>query len=145
MIQLFCIVSIAFGCMSSDSTDVASVVKRFHAALETADSATAVQLLHPDVVIIEAGSVERLDEYRSHHLPADIEFGQTIKSEQSALHVSVDGKMAWAWSTSSTKGSFKGRAVDSLGAEMMTLVKTSQGWRIVGIHWSSRRRPSPSQ
>lgn len=140
MLAFLILISIGASPLHSDSTDVAAAVHRFHEALEKADSATAIQLLHPDVVIIEAGDVERLAQYRGHHLPADIEFAQAVKAEKSELHVTVSGKFAWVWSTSSSKGTFRGRAVDSVGAEMMTLVKTDKGWRITGIHWSSHRR-----
>jgi hypothetical protein len=35
-----------------------------------------------------------------------------------------------------------GRAINSSGAELMVLVRTSSGWKISAIHWSSRaRRP----
>jgi hypothetical protein len=51
-----------------------------------------------------------------------------------------DGNMAWVASTSETTGSFNGRAVNSEGAELMVLTKGPSGWRIVAIHWSSRRR-----
>lgn len=37
---------------TTDSADVAHVVHRFHSALETADSATALRLLHEDAVIL---------------------------------------------------------------------------------------------
>lgn len=141
MLQLVLLAGLALGGrIDSDSSDVAAVVRDFHAALERGDSTHALQLLHPDVVVIEAGAVETFDQYRSHHLPADIEFARAVKGEQSEVHVQVSGKMAWAWSTSTSKGTFHDRPVDSVGAEMITFLKTDRGWRITGVHWSSRRR-----
>lgn len=125
---------------SADSAAVARVVERFHGALEAGDSATAIALLAPDAVILESGSAESVAEYRAHHLPADIEFARAIKGTRAALRVTVRGDVAWAAGTSTTQGEFKGRAVNSAGAELMVLVRTASGWRISAIHWSSRRR-----
>ena len=53
----------------------------------------------------------------------------------------VAGDAAWVTSTSTTVGSFNGRAVNSTGAELMVLSKDTAGeWRIRAIHWSSHRR-----
>lgn len=125
-----------------DSAEVAGVVDRFHAALASADTATVLRLLAPDVVVQESGGVENLSEYRSHHLPADMAFAQAVKRERSPIRVKVSGDMAWATSTSTTVGEFRGRAVNSQGAELMVLRRGAEGWRIVAIHWSSRTRRS---
>ena len=61
-----------------DSSDVAATVDRFHAALSAGDSTGALALLADDAVILESGGVETRDEYRSHHLPADIAFAQAV-------------------------------------------------------------------
>jgi hypothetical protein len=39
--------------------------------------------------------VETRDEYRSHHLPADIEFARAVKSKQSILIVSRRAESGW--------------------------------------------------
>lgn len=129
----------------ADSAAVAAAVHRYHAALAAGDSAAALALLAPDAVILESGGVESRAEYRSHHLPADIEFARAVRSEQGPIRVRVQGDVAWASSTSTTQGEFRGRAINSAGAELMVLTRTPQGWRIAAIHWSSRtRRPNPS-
>ena len=126
--------------VSTDSADVAAVVRRYHAALASGDSATALALLAPDAVILESGGAEDVAEYRSHHLPADIEFARAVEESRTAVRVMVRGDLAWAAGTSTAKGQFRGRAVNSTGAELMVLVRTPGGWRIAAIHWSSRRR-----
>ena len=128
------------GAQPGDSAAVAEVVNRFHGALESADSATALALLADDAVIQESGGVETRAEYRGHHLPGDIEFARAVHSERSPVRVRVRGDAAWATSTSTTQGEFRGRAINSAGAELMVLVRTSQGWKIAAIHWSSRQR-----
>jgi uncharacterized protein (TIGR02246 family) len=131
------------GHVAGDSAAVAAVVAKFHEALEAGDSTGALGLLADDVIVLESGGLETRDGYRSHHLAADIQFARAIKSQQSPIHVRVHGDAAWASSTSATQGEVSGRAINSVGAELMVLVRTPQGWRISAIHWSSRqRRPS---
>jgi ketosteroid isomerase-like protein len=124
----------------SDSAAVAATIDQFHHALATADSLGALRLLTEDVVILESGGQETRADYRSHHLPADIEFARAIPGQRTAPSVTVRGDVAWAASSSTAQGEFRGRAVNSAGAELMVLVRTPEGWRISAIHWSSRRR-----
>ncbi|HSU15135.1 nuclear transport factor 2 family protein [Longimicrobium sp.] len=125
---------------SADSAAVANTVARFHAALATADSAGALALLAPDVEVLESGDRETRAEYRAHHLAADIEFARAVRSERGPTRVRVRGDVAWASATSVTRGRFRGRDVNSAGAELMVLIRTPAGWRIAAIHWSSHRR-----
>ena len=125
---------------AADSIAVAKAVNDFHAALSTGDNATALSLLAPDAVILESGGVESRAEYVSHHLPEDIEFAKGVGSSRGTLQVTVDGTSAWTVGTSTTQGQFKGRAINSVGAESMILTKRDGRWRIRSIHWSSRKR-----
>jgi ketosteroid isomerase-like protein len=127
---------------ASDSAEVAGVVDRFHGALVDGDTAAVLRLLAPDVVVQESGGVETLSEYRSHHLPGDMAFARAVKRERSPIRVQVAGDVAWATSTSTTVGEYRGRAINSQGAELMVLRRDPEGWRIVAIHWSSRARRS---
>ena len=127
---------------SADSLEVARVVRAYQQALAAGDSATALRLLTSDAVILESGGMESREEYRSHHLPSDIEYARAVKSTDGPLSVKVRGDAAWVASTSTAEGQFRGRPVNSLGAELMVLTRTADGWRIAAIHWSSRsRRP----
>jgi ketosteroid isomerase-like protein len=125
---------------TDDSSSAAGTVHAFHDALARGDSAVALALLAPDVAILESGEVETLSAYRAHHLPADIDYARAVPSTSSPFQVTVQGDVAWAVSTSETKGTFRGRPIDSVGAELMILSRTAAGWRIRAIHWSSRRR-----
>lgn len=126
----------------SDSAAVARSVDRFHQALATGDSATALALLAPDAVILESGGVETRAEYRGHHLPGDIAFARAVPRQRSEIRVRVEGNAAWATSTSTVQGEFRGRQINSQGAQLMVLRRTADGWRIAAVHWSSRaRRP----
>lgn len=125
---------------AADSAAVASTVARFHAALAAADSAGALALLAPDVEVLESGERETRAEYRAHHLAADVEFARAVPSERGPTRMRVRGDVAWTSATSVTRGIFRGRAVNTAGAESMVLVRTPAGWRITAIHWSSHRR-----
>lgn len=128
----------------ADSADVVAAVEGYHRALAAGDSTAALALLAPGVVILESGGAETLAEYRSHHLPGDIAFARTARTTRSPLRVAVRGDAAWATSTSTVAGSYRGRAVNSAGAELMVLVRENGGWKITAIHWSSRaRRTAP--
>ena len=123
-----------------DSAAVAAVIERYHKALAAGDSATALTLLAPDAVILESGGVESREEYRGHHLPADISFARAIASSRGKLNVVVRGDVVWASSTSVTQGKYRDRQINSAGAELMVLSREADGWKIRAIHWSSRTR-----
>ena len=124
----------------NDSVEVAALVQRFHTALAQADSLTVIGLLTDDAEILESGAVETVADYRAHHLPADIALAKAIVSTRTPLRVVVRGEVATITSTSVTTGTFRDRAVDTAGAELMVTRRTAQGWRISAIHWSARRR-----
>ena len=126
-----------------DSADVARVVLAYRTALANADSAAALSLLAPDAVVLESGDIETREDYRRHHLPADIEFSRAVRGEHAPVRVRTEGNAAWAWSSSTTEGQFRGRRISSTGAELMVLSRSGDGrWLIRAIHWSSRSRPT---
>ena len=128
---------------SVDAAEVTSTVAAFHAALVAGDSAAALARLAADVQVLESGSTETLAEYRAHHLPADMAFAQAVPSERRILRVVVKDSVAWLTATSRSQGTFRGRAVDSDGAELMVLIRRAGHWQIRAIHWSSRTRRRP--
>ncbi len=128
----------------SDSVAVAATVDRFHKALASGDSATALALLAPDATILESGGIESRSEYRSHHLAGDIDFAKNVKSVREPLRVTLSGTTAWTTATSTTQGEFKGRSINSVGAESMILTRSGTKWVIRSIHWSSRTRRAAS-
>lgn len=128
---------------AADREAVLATVNAFHAALARGDSATALQQLAPDVMILESGGLETLAEYRSHHLPGDIAFARAVPSEKGESSVTISGDVAWVVGTSRTTGTYRERAINSAGAELMVLTRTPAGWRIRAIHWSSRTVRTP--
>jgi len=126
---------------ASDSLAVATVIRQFHAALEAGDSAAVLALLKDDAIILESGAVETREEYRSHHLGSDIAFARAVAREEGPIRVMVSGDAAWATSSSTMRGTFRDRPVNSRSVELMVLERTGHGWRIAAIHWSSRSLP----
>lgn len=127
----------------SDSAAVARVVQDFQGALKAGDSTAALALLAPDATVLESGGLETRSDYRSHHLADDIDFARSVKSVRSPLTVTVTGNTAWTAATSTTNGRFRGKEINSVGAESMVLTRSGTGWRIRSIHWSSRTRAAP--
>lgn len=135
-------VSLTAQAPTTDSAQVVQVVERFHALLANGDSTGALAMLAPDAVVLEAGAMETRHEYHHHHLAADIEFARAVPSVRTVRQVMVRGDVAWIASTSDTKGTFKDRAINSTGAELVVLTKHGARWMISSIHWSSRARRS---
>lgn len=123
---------------ATDSAAVAQVVSSFHAALAAGDSTQALALLAPDARILEGGGVETRAEYASHHLGADMAFAGAVPRERGPLHVTVRGDVAWVSSTSTVRGTYRGREIDSRGAELAVLSRHGDSWMIEAVHWSSR-------
>ena len=126
-----------------DSSDVAALVRRFDDLMAAGDSAGLLALLADDAVILESGGLESRAEFRSHHLPADIGFARAVRSQQGPILVRVQGDVAWASSTSTVEGELRGRAINSMSAELMVFSRESGSWKIRAIHWSSRNRRPP--
>ncbi len=115
-------------------------VTAFHAAIHAGDKARALELLSPSIVIYESGHVERSrDEYASHHLGSDMEFGKAVTRKVLKHSERVDGNVAMVMEETETTGKFKDKPVHSFGVETAILEKKGDGWVIVHVHWSSRK------
>ena len=127
-------------------TAASSVVDRFHDALRGGDRDAARDLLHPDVIVFEGGRTEMSrEEYEQHHLGADMDFSAATTRTVEDRRSQVRGDTAWVLSQTKTKGEFRGRNVDSIGIETMVLGRDGESWRILHIHWSSRRSPAAAE
>lgn len=129
----------AAGLAGAEAADAATAVDAFHAALKAGDTAAALALMAPEVMIFEEGGAERSrDEYASHHLGADVAFAAASEATVARRAGWADGDIAWVTSEGRTTGQINGRAVDRLTTETMVLKRHAGGWRIHHIHWSSR-------
>jgi ketosteroid isomerase-like protein len=115
-------------------------VEAFHTALQKGDREGALSVLSEKVQIFESGWVERSRaEYAAHHLDSDIEFSKAVKSETNDITVLVDGAIAYVTSEGTMKGVFEGAPVNSVNLETAVLQRVGDNWKIVHIHWSSRK------
>ena len=110
-----------------------TLVSRFHDALAAGDTATVQRLLAPDLTVLESGGVETRAAYFAHHLAADIESAKAVKGPRTLVSYATDGNTAWLAATLTAKGSFRGRDVNSIGAELMVLTRSASGWQIRAI------------
>ncbi len=123
----------------AERSEAVDTVVAFHAALAAGDGEGALALLDPDGVVFEAGGAElSREEYEQRHLGADMEFAAATEREILDRRVGEAGEVAWVLTLSRTTGTFRGRAIDSRGAETMILRRSGDAWRIVHIHWSSQ-------
>ena len=125
---------------AGDSAAALAVVEQYEAALSAGDSAKAVSLLADDLLVMEAGAIETRAEYLAHHLGADMKASAGAKGERTVLRVSVVGDAAYVVTKTVRPGTGAQGSAGSELAELMVLSKTSAGWKIRAIHWSSRRR-----
>ena len=129
----------AAGSVAAEAAGAAVAVDAFHAALKAGDTAAALALMAPEVMIFEEGYAERSrDEYASHHLGSDAAFAAASESMVERRSGWADGDIAWITSEGRTTGQFNNRPVDRLTTETMLLQRHADGWRIHHIHWSSR-------
>ena len=122
-----------------DSVAAVAAVERFHGALAASDSALAVSVLADDALIIESGAIQSRAEYLSHHLGADMKGSQGRKGVRSVSNVTVVGTMAYVVSKTETPASGAAGSTASELVELMVVSRTTNGWKIRAVHWSSRR------
>lgn len=117
-----------------------AAVDAFQAALKSGDAKAAEGWLAPDVLIYEGGGAERSRaEYVGHHLVADMAFLKTAQVDVLKRASGGDENEAWITTESRIRGqSSKGKPLDVASTETALLRKTSEGWRIVHLHWSSQ-------
>lgn len=113
------------------------VVQKFHQALQQGDREAILAQLASTVQIFEGGAVERSrDEYKAHHLDADIKFLKQISSELLEQQIEIVGDVAYAVSRTSQKGEIKGKKIERTSTESLVLRNHNGQWQIVLVHWS---------
>lgn len=124
--------------ISPEAAPAVQVVDAFSKAIAAGDLAAAKALLDPALVVLESGGVERSrDEYMSGHAAADAAFLKDARQSLRYRRASAQGGLAWVLSESHTEREVDGKSARYTNAETMVLRETTDGWRIVHIHWSS--------
>ena len=111
------------------------VARSFHEALSRGDSTTALAILHPEVLVFEAGRSETKEQYRGAHLRADIAFASAVRRETLHDKVLVHGDLAVYARDCRPRGRYRDREVDFTASETMVLLRVPAGWRILHIRW----------
>jgi ketosteroid isomerase-like protein len=122
-----------------DAAAITSTVEAFHKALAAGERDRVMALLLPDALIVEGGSAQTQQEYEREHLGEDIAFARAVPGTLQEVVVRQEGHAAWVTRTFRVVGDFQGRAIDNMSAETVVLTKTSGGWGIRTIHWSSHK------
>ena len=122
------------------SAEAVATVERFSTALGSGDIDKAAGELDPGVLILESGGVERSrDEYLGGHATSDAAFLKGAHVTLKRRNADAAGDLAWVASESEIHA-MKGEEMLMIAStETMVLRKSATGWRIVHIHWSSRR------
>lgn len=125
---------------AADGLTAKQTLAYFHEALAKGDSNRALGFLSKDVVIYEAGHIERSrDEYAHHHLKGDMEFAKNT-AVKTLRQTEREGKdMVVIWQETETTGTAGNKPVHLLGTATAVLEKRDARWSIVHLHWSSRK------
>ncbi len=121
-------------------TEVTTVLESFYGAMKRADTTGAMALIAPDAMFVEGGRLETRAEYEANHLPADIGFEKQVTGKRGPWRVTIEGDTAWAIAATDFEGTFDGRDVNFVSAQLAVLTRTDNRWLIRSIHWSSRPR-----
>lgn len=97
-------------------------------------------MLTEDVLIIESGAIQTRGEYLGGHLGADMRASKGAKGERTVVKVNVVGDAAYVVSKTVTPPTGAEGSTGSESVELMVVTKTTAGWKIRAVHWSSRRR-----
>jgi ketosteroid isomerase-like protein len=119
--------------------EASRVLAAFHTALQRGDAATATAQLATDATIYESGYAETRAEYLAHHLQGDIDFAKTTKTEVKATQQQCSASLCLILHESETSGTYKGKSVRNRGLESAVLRREGDNWKIVHLHWSSRK------
>ena len=138
--------SLAFGVVLLTASDVSfasaatDTVAAFHAALVSGDKAKVTELMAPDTLIYESGHVEgSFAEYAEHHMGDDMAFAKASSRKVVKQAERAEGMLAIVTEQTETTGTSKGKALHVFGTETYVLEKEGEKWRIMHVHWSSRR------
>ena len=112
-------------------------VLAYHEALSNGQADDVMSALTSEVIILEGSRIERsAEEYRQHHLHADMRFSAAVKTTTIEHHVRVYGDTAVSIARSHTLGTYKGKQIDKQGNETLVLNLINGHWKISHIHWS---------
>ncbi len=124
------------------AAEAVATVERFSAALSAGDLGKAGDELDATVIILESGGVERSRaEYLGGHAKSDAAFLKAAMITLKRRTAQSSGDLAWVASESEIHAMKGAEMLMIDSTETMVLRKSGKAWKIVHIHWSSRRSP----
>lgn len=127
------------------ANDAVATVERFSTALAAGDLTAATAELDPSVLILESGGAEHSrDEYLAGHAKSDAEFLKAAHVTLRRRTAHAAGELAWVGSESEIHVMKGADMLMISSSETMVVRKTTEGWKIVHIHWSSRKAAPPA-
>lgn len=109
------------------------------------DLTKAGKELDPNVLILESGGAEHsAAEYLGGHAKSDAEFLKRAHQQVRRRNAHASGDFAWVASESELHLQKDGKPVTILSTETMLLQRRASAWKIVHIHWSSRKKDPSS-
>ena len=79
------------------------------------------------------------DEYLAQHFAADAAFAKGVTRNVTRHTEQVAGSMALVMEETETTGSYESKPIKLIGTETAVLRLEGGAWKIVHIHWSSRK------
>jgi uncharacterized protein (TIGR02246 family) len=128
-----------------DANAVKAVLAQYQQAIERLDLSGTADLFTADSEIVESGSVEgTYANYLAHHLTPELgEFKSFVFSDYK-VSVHFEGPAALATETYRYRIEPKaGAPAERIGVATTVLRKDGGRWKIVSMHSSARRPPSP--
>ena len=126
---------------SADVTAVKAVLTAYKTGLEKLDVSYAAKLFAEDSQVFESGGVEgNFTHYLEHHIGPELAEFKEFTFRDYTVDVRLDVPFAFTTETYIYKIVVKedGRVVERQGVATSILKKTSDGWRIIQTHSSSR-------
>lgn len=131
--------------VAASALDAVATVERFATALSAGDLSKVGAELDPGVIILESGGVERSrDEYLGGHAKSDATFLKSAMTTLKRRTAQATGDLAWVASESEIHAMKGAEMLMIESTETMVLRKFGKAWKIVHIHWSSRRGQTQS-
>lgn len=126
--------------VSASANDAVVAVERLTLALIAGDMEKVSAELDPAVLILESGGAERSrEEYLGGHAKSDAAFLSKASMTLKRRNAASSGDLAWVASESEIHAMKDDKMLMISSTETMVLRKGAAGWKIVHIHWSSRR------
>ena len=130
---------------ADDANAVKAVLAQYQQAIQRLDLTGTAELFTADSEILESGSVEgTYATYLAHHLTPELGEFRSFAFSDYKVSVRFEGPVALATETYRYRIEPKtGVPAERIGAATSVLRKDGGRWKIVSMHSSARRPPSP--